>query len=85
MLARSGTLPTRGDWSYEVKWDGFRAVVSTQSASTKSRDLDRLVQHRARRHLGAADILQSLSYEANDSFVAVHDRYALVRSPAFGH
>jgi bifunctional non-homologous end joining protein LigD len=30
MLARSGTLPTRGDWSYEVKWDGFRALISTE-------------------------------------------------------
>ena len=27
MLARSGTLPTRGRWAYEVKWDGFRALV----------------------------------------------------------
>jgi hypothetical protein len=31
MLARSGPLPTRGDFSYEVKWDGFRAIVSTES------------------------------------------------------
>lgn len=30
MLARSGPLPTLGDWSYEVKWDGFRAIVSTE-------------------------------------------------------
>jgi ATP-dependent DNA ligase len=30
MLARSGTLPTSGDYAYEVKWDGFRAVVSTE-------------------------------------------------------
>ena len=30
MLARSGPLPTRGDRFYEVKWDGFRAVVSTE-------------------------------------------------------
>jgi bifunctional non-homologous end joining protein LigD len=29
MLARSGRLPTRGEWAYEVKWDGFRAIVST--------------------------------------------------------
>jgi bifunctional non-homologous end joining protein LigD len=27
MLARSGP---RGDWAYEVKWDGFRALVSTE-------------------------------------------------------
>lgn len=30
MLARSGRLPTSGDYSYEVKWDGFRAIVSTE-------------------------------------------------------
>jgi len=30
MLARSGKLPTRGSWAYEVKWDGFRAIVSTE-------------------------------------------------------
>jgi bifunctional non-homologous end joining protein LigD len=30
MLARSGPLPTRGSYAFEVKWDGFRAIVSTQ-------------------------------------------------------
>jgi ATP-dependent DNA ligase len=30
MLARSGRLPTRGHWAFEVKWDGFRAIVSTE-------------------------------------------------------
>ena len=30
MLARSGRLPTSGDYAYEVKWDGFRAIVSTE-------------------------------------------------------
>jgi bifunctional non-homologous end joining protein LigD len=30
MLARSGRLPPPGDYSYEMKWDGFRAVVSTE-------------------------------------------------------
>jgi bifunctional non-homologous end joining protein LigD len=29
MLARSGPLPS-GDYAYEVKWDGFRAIVSTE-------------------------------------------------------
>jgi integrase len=29
MLARPDRLP-RGDYSYEVKWDGFRAIVSTE-------------------------------------------------------
>jgi ATP-dependent DNA ligase len=30
MHARSGRLPTSGDFAYEVKWDGFRAIVSTE-------------------------------------------------------
>ena len=30
MLARSGRLPTSGDYAYEVKWAGFRAIVSTE-------------------------------------------------------
>jgi ATP-dependent DNA ligase len=29
MLARPDSLP-RGDWSFEVKWDGFRAIVATE-------------------------------------------------------
>jgi ATP-dependent DNA ligase len=29
MLARPDRLPL-GDYSYEVKWDGFRAIVSTE-------------------------------------------------------
>ena len=30
MLAAPGVLPHRGDYAYEVKWDGFRALVSTE-------------------------------------------------------
>jgi bifunctional non-homologous end joining protein LigD len=30
MLARSGPIPTRGDYAYEVKWDGFRGILSTE-------------------------------------------------------
>ena len=30
MLARPGKLPIRGEWAYEVKWDGFRAIASTE-------------------------------------------------------
>jgi hypothetical protein len=30
MLARSGLLPTSGDHAHELKWDGFRAIVSTE-------------------------------------------------------
>jgi hypothetical protein len=34
MLARAARLPTSGDFPYEVKWDGFRAVVSTKGTAT---------------------------------------------------
>jgi len=30
MLSRPGPLPTGQGWSYELKWDGFRAIVSTE-------------------------------------------------------
>jgi len=30
MLSRSGPLPNGPGWSFEVKWDGFRALVSTE-------------------------------------------------------
>jgi ATP-dependent DNA ligase len=29
MLSRPRPLPTFGRWSFEVKWDGFRTIVST--------------------------------------------------------
>jgi hypothetical protein len=32
MLARSGALPTRGDWAFELKWDGFRGLLRTGGA-----------------------------------------------------
>jgi bifunctional non-homologous end joining protein LigD len=31
MLARPATLPLGGGYGYEVKWDGFRAIVSTEN------------------------------------------------------
>ena len=36
-LARGGQLPIRADWSFEVKWDGFRAIVSTEDEPSKVR------------------------------------------------
>jgi ATP-dependent DNA ligase len=30
MLSRSGPLPSGARWSFELKWDGFRAIVSTE-------------------------------------------------------
>jgi ATP-dependent DNA ligase len=30
MLSRPGPLPSGSGWSLEVKWDGFRAIVSTE-------------------------------------------------------
>jgi bifunctional non-homologous end joining protein LigD len=29
MLSRPGAIPTGRGWLYEVKWNGFRALVST--------------------------------------------------------
>ena len=29
MLARSAAPPTRSGWSFEPKWDGFRAILRT--------------------------------------------------------
>src|SRR5919109_1371114 len=37
MLARSGPIPTRGDWVFEVKWDRFRAIVSTDGQALRVR------------------------------------------------
>jgi bifunctional non-homologous end joining protein LigD len=37
MLARSGPIPTRGDWAFEVEWDGFRAIVSTEGVPLRAR------------------------------------------------
>jgi bifunctional non-homologous end joining protein LigD len=31
MLLRSGSIPTRGHYAYEVKWDGFRCPLSTEN------------------------------------------------------
>jgi ATP-dependent DNA ligase len=31
MLSRAGPLPIGDEWSFEPKWDGFRAIVSTQN------------------------------------------------------
>jgi ATP-dependent DNA ligase len=30
MLARSGPVPPGATWAFELKWDGFRAIVSTE-------------------------------------------------------
>ena len=31
MLSRTGEIPSGAGWSFEVKWDGFRALVSTEN------------------------------------------------------
>jgi hypothetical protein len=38
MLARSGPLPTRGDWAYEVKWDRFRGWERSRTAALRPGD-----------------------------------------------
>ena len=43
MLAKSGPLPAQGEWSFEIKWDGFRAIASTLNGlrvlSRRGRDM----------------------------------------------
>ena len=34
MLSRPGPLPSGAGWSFELKWDGFRALVSTEEGLT---------------------------------------------------
>ena len=51
MLARSGPLPTRGRYSYEVKWDGFRRILSTESG----------LRIRSRRGWDMTDLLPELA------------------------
>lgn len=35
MLARTGVLPTAGDWQYDPKWDGFRCLVFRSGAAVE--------------------------------------------------
>jgi ATP-dependent DNA ligase len=51
MLARSGRLPRSGDYVYEVKWDGFRAIVSTENE----------LQVRSRRGWTTTDLVSELA------------------------
>jgi hypothetical protein len=36
MLARAGRLPVGAGGSYEVKWDGFRAIVLTSIVAKRT-------------------------------------------------
>jgi bifunctional non-homologous end joining protein LigD len=51
MLARSGPLPTRGTYAYEVKWDGFRGILSTENG----------LRVRSRRGWDMTDLLPELA------------------------
>jgi ATP-dependent DNA ligase len=35
MLARPAPLPSGSGWSFELMWDGFRAIVSTKNSFQK--------------------------------------------------
>jgi bifunctional non-homologous end joining protein LigD len=50
MLLRSGQIPTRGQYNYEVKWDGFRCLLSTEKG----------LQARSRRGWDMSDLLPEL-------------------------
>jgi bifunctional non-homologous end joining protein LigD len=51
MLARSGSLPTRGRYAFELKWDGFRCLLSTENG----------LRARSRRGWDMTDLLPELS------------------------
>jgi hypothetical protein len=51
---RSGRPPVRGDHAYEVKWDGFRAIVSTEGR-LRMRSRPRLEHDRALNRLDGED------------------------------
>jgi bifunctional non-homologous end joining protein LigD len=51
MLARSGPIPRRGHYSYEVKWDGFRGILSTENG----------LRVRSRRGWDMTDLLPELA------------------------
>jgi bifunctional non-homologous end joining protein LigD len=51
MVARSGRLPRGPGWSYEVKWDGFRAIVCTHAG----------LRVRSRRGRNLAPLLRELT------------------------
>ncbi len=36
MLASTGPLPEGGDWAYEVKWDGVRALVAVEGGRVRA-------------------------------------------------
>jgi bifunctional non-homologous end joining protein LigD len=38
MLSRPGPLPSGSAWSFELKWDGFRAIVSEDGLRVRSRN-----------------------------------------------
>jgi len=38
MLSRPGPLPSGSEWSLEVKWDGFPALVSTEAGLNPYRE-----------------------------------------------
>src|SRR6187397_2181602 len=46
MLSRPGPLPCGSGWSYELKWDGFRAIVSTEDGlRVRSRRGSNMAKH----------------------------------------
>ena len=51
MLLRSGSIPTRGHHAFEVKWDGFRCLLSTDNG----------LRARSRRGWDMTDLLPELA------------------------
>jgi len=76
MLASSAaTLPEGGDWSYEVKWDGYRAIAVKDGASVHLSS--RNVKDLTREYPMVAAGVHSLTHAAamlDGEIVAVDDR-----------
>jgi bifunctional non-homologous end joining protein LigD len=84
MATRATTLPTGDDWSYEVKWDGYRAqgIKTDDSVALASRNLkditrqfptiaDAFARIRARRAIVDGEIV-AIDAAGRPSFQALH-------------
>src|SRR4051812_41191458 len=75
MLLRAGPIPTRGRYSYEVKWDGFRCLLSSEDG----------VRARSRRGWDMTDQLPEFAnfpvYGTFDGELVAFDRHGVPDFP----
>lgn len=64
MVSRPGPLPSGSGWSFEVKWDGFRAVISTEGGlRIRSRRFEVPARGKGRRAMGQRVLVQLTAAE----------------------